>query len=256
MAKPKSIHDAVREVCLSFPEAEEFDSHGSPNFRVRKGKIFATYLVNCHGDRRVALWLNSPQGAQADYVASAPKHFFVPPYVGPKGWVGVNLDQGLSWKRIAELVREAYENTAPAKLVAQIGKTIVIAPPEKKLPPEQLDPMGTPAVQKILAPLRKMLLALPETGAAEQFGWPVWRAGKKTFASAYFEDGKVFLSFRVGVDQQGLYADDKRYRIPKYQGHLGWISLDVTQGRDWDEIGSLALQSYRHFATKKMLARM
>jgi predicted DNA-binding protein (MmcQ/YjbR family) len=251
-----TIHDAVREVCLSFPEAEEFDSHGSPNFRVRKGRIFATYLVNCHGDGRVALWLNSPPGAQQAYVASAPKHFFVPPYVGPKGWVGVNLDQGLSWKKIAALVREAYENTAPPKLVAQIGRTIEIEPPAKKLPPEELDPLSAPAFKAVLERARKRFLALPQSNEDKQFGWPVWRAGKKTFASAYTEDGKLFLSFRVGVDQQGLYARDKRYRIPKYQGHLGWISLDVTKAQDWDEIDSLARQSYTHFATKKMLAQL
>jgi hypothetical protein len=51
------IHQAVRDVCLWLPEAEEFLSHGSPNFRVR-GKTFASYVVNHHGDGRVALWLN------------------------------------------------------------------------------------------------------------------------------------------------------------------------------------------------------
>lgn len=251
----KSIHDAVREVCLSFPEAEEFESHGSPNFRVRKGKIFASYLVNCHGDGRVALWLNAPRGAQADLVASAPKHFFVPPYVGPKGWVGVNLDKGLSWRKIAALVREAYENTAPPKLVAQIGKTIEIAPPAKKLAPEELDPLTAPALKRTLDAARKRFLALPGTNEDRQFGWPVWRVGRKTFAWAYHEDGRLLLSFRIGVDQQGLYARDKRYRIPKYQGHLGWISLDVTKAQNWDEIDSLALQSYEHFAPAKRRAR-
>jgi hypothetical protein len=59
----KDINDAVREVCLSFPEAEQFMAHGSPNFRVR-GKTFAMYTVNHHGDGRVSLWLNSPPGAQ------------------------------------------------------------------------------------------------------------------------------------------------------------------------------------------------
>ncbi|HKE95898.1 MAG TPA: MmcQ/YjbR family DNA-binding protein, partial [Povalibacter sp.] len=89
----KDINGAVREVCLWLPEAEEFMSHGSPNFRVR-GKTFAAYCVNHHGDGRVALWLNAPEGAQALYTREEPKHFFVPPYVGPRGWLGVNLDKG------------------------------------------------------------------------------------------------------------------------------------------------------------------
>jgi hypothetical protein len=56
----KDIAAAVREVCQAFPEVEEYSSHGSPNFRVCK-KTFATYVVNHHGDGRVALWLNVPR---------------------------------------------------------------------------------------------------------------------------------------------------------------------------------------------------
>ena len=111
----KGISAAVREVCLWLPEAEEFLSHGSPNFRVR-GKTFAAYVINHHGDGRIALWLNAPAGAQELYVNEEPKHFFVPPYVGPRGWLGVHLDKGIAWKRIAKLVREAYEKVAPKAL--------------------------------------------------------------------------------------------------------------------------------------------
>src|SRR5262245_50600151 len=96
----KDINAAVREVCLSFPEAEEYMSRGSPNYRVR-GKTFAIYVVNHHGDGRIALWLNVPTGAQGLYTKEEPKHFFVPPYVGPSGWLGVQLDNGISWKRVA-----------------------------------------------------------------------------------------------------------------------------------------------------------
>jgi len=59
----KTISDAVREVCLSFPEAEEGSAHGAPHFKVR-GKTFAMYTINHHGDGRISLWLNSPPGAQ------------------------------------------------------------------------------------------------------------------------------------------------------------------------------------------------
>jgi uncharacterized protein YdhG (YjbR/CyaY superfamily) len=51
----KDVNEVVREVCLSFPEAEEFVSHGSPNFRVR-GKTFASYVVNHHGDGQAQLY--------------------------------------------------------------------------------------------------------------------------------------------------------------------------------------------------------
>ena len=152
----KDINQAVREVCLSFPAAEEFVSHGSPNFRVgKKGKIFATYVVNHHGDGRIALWLNAPDGAQAHYTRAEPKHFFVPPYVGPRGWLGVNLDKGVSWKRVAALVREAYEKVAPPQLIQAIGKTIEIKPPKATLSAAQIDPMQAPRAQRVLKALRK-----------------------------------------------------------------------------------------------------
>src|ERR1700761_8696975 len=80
----RDTHASVRKACLWLPEAEEFVSDGSPNFRER-GKTFATYVVNHHGDGRVALWLTAPSGSQDQHVRSEPRHFFVPPYVGPRG---------------------------------------------------------------------------------------------------------------------------------------------------------------------------
>jgi predicted DNA-binding protein (MmcQ/YjbR family) len=227
----KDIHAAVRELCLSFPESEEYSSHGSPNFRVR-GKTFATYVVNHHGDGRVALWLNAPDGAQEHLVRGGSKSFFVPPYVGPRGWVGMSLDQGLSWNRIAALVREAYEKVAPAALAARIGRTIEIEAPAAKLSAVELDPIKAPAVQRVLQPLRKRLSAWPETSEGGSFGFPVWRAGKKTFACAWVTDQRLKLSFWVGVERQGLYTADPRFSIPPYMGHNGWIALDVSKRCD------------------------
>jgi predicted DNA-binding protein (MmcQ/YjbR family) len=252
---PKDINAAVREVLLSFPEAEEYLSHGSPNFRVR-GKTFAAYLVNHHGDGRIALWLNAPDGAQHARVSMQPKFFFVPPYVGPKGWLGVHLDQGLSWDEIAELAREAYEKVAPPALSIEIGDTISIEPPTITLDPAELDPLSTTAAQAIYQPLRELCLALPEVIEDRSFGSPVWRAGKKTFVSIWGRDARIKLAFWVGLDLQPVLTADQRFEIPMYMGHNGWISLDVTEGADWDEIRALALQSYRHFAGKRMLAKL
>lgn len=251
----KDVNQAVREVCLSFPEAEEFLSHGSPNFRVR-GKTFATYTVNHHGDGRVSLWLCSPPGAQETHTRGEPKHFFVPPYVGPRGWLGVNLDKGLSWKRVAVLVREAYEKVAPAPLREKIGATIEIKPPTAKLSPSQIDPMQSKRAQSVLKPLRKICLSWPETSQGQQFGFPAWRAGQKSFALAYYSDKRLKLSFWVGVDRQGFLTMDERFRIPPYMGHIGWIELDVNATCNWDEVRDLALNSYRHFALKRMLTAL
>ena len=58
----RNTSDAVRELCLAFPETEEKQSHGMSNFRVC-GKTFVTYAINVHGDGRVALWLEAPPGS-------------------------------------------------------------------------------------------------------------------------------------------------------------------------------------------------
>jgi predicted DNA-binding protein (MmcQ/YjbR family) len=247
------LHQAVRDACLWLPEAEEFVSHGSPNFRVR-GKTFATYAVNHHGDGRVALWLNALPGSQDLHVRAEPAHFFVPPYVGPRGWLGVVLDRGIAWKRVAALVREAYEKVAPAELRARIGKTPALKAPTKKLSASQIDPMQSPRALTLLKSFRRLCLDLPESHEERQFGHPVWQAGNKTFAIARHDGLRLTLNFWVGVDQQGLLCADFRYQIPSYIGHNGWIALDVSADCDWKEIAALTRQSYRHFALKRMLA--
>jgi predicted DNA-binding protein (MmcQ/YjbR family) len=258
----RSMHDTVREVCLSFPEAEEVISHGSPDFRVR-GKSFASYVVNHHGDGRVALWLNSPAGSQDHYLKSEPKFFFVPPYVGPRGWLGVHLDKGLSWHRIASLVRQAYEKVAPRPLVNSIGETIRIKSPPAALAADEVDPLKSRRGQQILQRFRRLCLSRPEVTEDVQFGSPVWRAGKKTFAWMHADRNlqgrgkrrgpRLQLYFWVGVAAQGLMTADKRFHVPAYMGHNGWIALDVTDDCDWDEVRGLTLASYRHFALQRML---
>jgi hypothetical protein len=260
----RTINEAVREVCLSFPEAEEFVSHGSPNFRVR-GKTFASYVINHHGDGRVALWLNAPSGSQDHYAKSEPRYFFVPPYVGPRGWLGVHLDKGLSWQRVAALVRQAYEKVAPRVLADSIGETVNVKSPPAALASDEVDPLKSRQAQAILKRLRDMYLAWPEVSEDLQFGSPVWRAGKKTFAWVHANrnaragaprSGKrrrLQLYFWVGVAAQGLMTTAERFEIPAYMGHNGWIALDVTDHCDWKEVRGLALASYRHFALQRML---
>jgi predicted DNA-binding protein (MmcQ/YjbR family) len=251
----RDLHQAVRDACLWLPEAQEFVSHGAPNFRVR-GKTYATYAVNHHGDGRVALWLAAMPGSQELHVRAEPEHFFVPPYVGPRGWLGVVLDQGIAWNRIAVLVREAYEKAAPAQLRARIGKPPALKPPDKALSARQIDPMKAPRAMAVLKTFGKLCLQLPESREERQFGHPVWRAGKKTFALARHDGERLTLCLWVGVDHQGLLTADPRYRIPPYIGHNGWIALDAGSECDWDEVDGLILQSYRHFALKRMLRQL
>ena len=106
--------DRLRKICLALPEAEERETWGDPTFRVRD-RIFA--MVK-RGDGRVSLWCKAPPGSQMVLVGADPERFFVPPYVGHKGWVGVRLDDDPDWYEVAEIVRRSYRLTASKKLVA------------------------------------------------------------------------------------------------------------------------------------------
>ncbi len=106
----------TRRICLALPEATEKEAWGAPTFRVRD-KLFAYYVNNHHSDGRIALWLKAPPGVQAQLVAADPEHFFVPPYVGPSGWIGVHLDRSDD-ATVTNCVREAYRLVAPKKLLA------------------------------------------------------------------------------------------------------------------------------------------
>ncbi len=250
------LDDAVSRLCRAFPGAEEFQSHGSANFRVTRGKTFATYVLNHHGDGRIALWLRAPAGMQDTYVREEPRHFFVPPYVGPSGWLGVRLDKGIPWKRVAELVRTAYECVAPPRLRQSLGATPAVAAPKTRITIADIDPKNTPRGKRILASMRKICLSLPDTSEDLQFGQPVWRAGKKVFAQAYCYEERWRAAFWVGVPAQSLMTCDPRYEIPPYMGHNGWIALDVSRSHKEAELRPLALGSYRHFALQRMLARL
>jgi hypothetical protein len=111
----------LRRLCLALPEAHEVEAWGEPTFRVRK-KLFAMYADagNHHGDGRCAVWCKAAPGNQALMVRAAPDRFFVPPYVGPSGWVGIYLDAGTDWNELAELLRDSWRMTAPKKLLAQL----------------------------------------------------------------------------------------------------------------------------------------
>lgn len=113
--------DQVRALCLAYPETNERLSHGSPTFFIRDKKTFVMYVDDHHGDGRLALWCNAPPGLQESLIDEDAERFFRPPYVGVRGWIGVRLDRGEHWDRVADLIDLAYRQTAPRALVARIG---------------------------------------------------------------------------------------------------------------------------------------
>jgi hypothetical protein len=111
----------VRKLCLALPEAHEVEAWGEPTFRV-KNKLFAMYASseNHHGAGRASVWLKAGRGNQDVMVHADPARFFVPPYVGPSGWVGVRLEGRVDWKELDMLLRDAYRLVAPKRLAARV----------------------------------------------------------------------------------------------------------------------------------------
>ncbi len=257
----RDVPTAVAELCLWFPETTTKPSHGSPDYKVC-GKSFATFTVNHHGDGRVALWLAAPPGAQQRHVDDDPACYFVPPYVGVRGWLGVRLDRDLPWSAVVRRVQEAWQHIAPSGLAATLaegdGGRPEVAPPTVPIDPEQFDPLSPPAIQAVVARLGKLCLTYPEASRGEQFGTPSWRAGKKTFCTLHRYQRRLQLSCWVGADRQASLTFSPRYRIPAYTGGNGWIELDLedaaqTDAIDWNEVSALLDASYRHFALRRML---
>ncbi|HEY8815443.1 MAG TPA: MmcQ/YjbR family DNA-binding protein [Candidatus Dormibacteraeota bacterium] len=102
----------VRDICLALPDTSERLSHGAPTFFVRKKRAFVMYMDNHHNDGRLALWCAAPDGLQEALAGEANSAYFVPPYVGHQGWVGIRLDRNKGWDEIAGLIEDAYLSVA------------------------------------------------------------------------------------------------------------------------------------------------
>jgi len=110
--------ERIRAICLPLPEAVERPSHGAPAFFVSGKRCFVMFMDNHHADGRLALWCAAPDGVQAMLAEAHPDRFFVPPYVGHRGWLGVRLDGRPDWDEVAGVVEDAYAAVAPKRLTA------------------------------------------------------------------------------------------------------------------------------------------
>jgi hypothetical protein len=106
----------IRPVALALPGVVERVSHGAPTFFTREGRAGRTF-ASLHDERewfegRLCLWFAAPEGLQDALVGGAPERYFVPPYVGHRGWVGLRLDVGeTDWDEVAGVVEDAYAFT-------------------------------------------------------------------------------------------------------------------------------------------------
>jgi len=108
----------VRRICSALPETTEKLSHGEPTFFVGK-KVFAMFANNHHNDGHLAVWLPAPFGIQEMLIESSPQKFFKPPYVGGRGWIGLELDH-ISDEELVFHLRQAWRMIAPKRLQAVV----------------------------------------------------------------------------------------------------------------------------------------
>jgi hypothetical protein len=113
------IIEQLRAICLGLPGASEKLAWGEPTFRA--GKMFAMLDNDHHDSGHLAVWVNATFDAQEALVEADPERFFVPPYQGKSGWVGIRLDDdGVDWEEVAEVVEDGYRLVAPKRLLAEL----------------------------------------------------------------------------------------------------------------------------------------
>lgn len=121
--------ERVRRICFTLPETMERLSHGEPTFFV-KGKVYVMFANNHHDDGHIAVWLPVPSGLQSTLIDSAPETFFNPPYVGVRGWVGIELDK-ISDQDLTFHIQVAWELIAPKRLLSKVRANIDLSKPSK-----------------------------------------------------------------------------------------------------------------------------
>jgi phosphoribosylglycinamide formyltransferase-1 len=110
----------LTEICAGLPETEREYTGQHAMFRVRQ-RVFAYFLEDHHGDGIMAVVFKAPPGANQALIDDDPERFYMPSYVGPRGWAALRLDTpGIDWDEVTDLVTESYRLIAPKRLAAQL----------------------------------------------------------------------------------------------------------------------------------------
>ncbi|HEX3770802.1 MAG TPA: MmcQ/YjbR family DNA-binding protein [Polyangiaceae bacterium] len=249
-ASAGAILARVRDLCFGFPAVDEKLSHGMNAFFVR-GKMFLSFVHDHHGDGNLGVWVKSTHEDQKAKVAEDPGQFYVPPYVGVKGWLGVRLNvPSTDWIGLQLIVEEAWVSTAPSS-VKRGG--VAPVPASKRGAPPVRGTTDPEVVAEARAKLTKIAAALPEV-TVEDGHFPTFRVKKKPFAyllDNHHGDGIVAVAVKTPKAGKGsqaslLKSDPKRFFSPQYMGHNGWVGVRVDAKRThWTELAALVEASYR-----------
>lgn len=116
---PDADLDRIRAICLALPRATEKLSHGQPVFLIEKGKIFAWFMHNHHGNGTTAVAVKTSGAEEQDMLTThAPDLYYRPAYLAPSGWIGMRLDGGsVDWDHVADRILISWRHVAPRKLL-------------------------------------------------------------------------------------------------------------------------------------------
>jgi hypothetical protein len=249
-------YEKVREVALGFPAAEEKLSHGAPSFHVR-GKMYLMFVDDHHGDGRLAVWCKSTPEEQRRLVASNPARFFVPPYVGVKGWVGVKVDGAeADWIELSILVEYGWSSVAPARV--QRGQARDVPPP----PPVVRVTTESKVAREAFERLRAICLALPEAECHREGKHAAFRVKKRVFAyflDNHHGDGAVAACVRGDKREHArlVAADPTRFYLPSYVGPRGYLGIRLDVRRvDWKDVQARVGAAYRGVAPRRLVSRL
>jgi hypothetical protein len=249
--------ERLRIICQTLPGVEEKLSHGAPSFHVR-GRMLAMFMDNHHADGLIAVWCKSTHDEQRARVASDAERFFVPPYVGVKGWVGVRLDLATTdWIDLSILLEEGWTEIAPKG----IGRNAGASPPKLRAPPPVRQTTDAGVARETLDRVTTICLAFPEAICERESQHATFRVRKKTFAyflDNHHGDGIIGLCVKVPSDRHGslLTSNPKRFYSPAYIGPRGWIGIRVDVARvDWRDVRERVGVSYRRTAPKRLVAQ-
>jgi predicted DNA-binding protein (MmcQ/YjbR family) len=127
MAHPRMYDDSspalkrLRKICLALPATFEKEAWGECTFRVTGGSMFAMTDTNHHGSKHTAVWVKATPLVQEILVNADGKRFFVPPYMGSKGWIGVRLDYKVDWDELRGILDDGHRMSAPKRLRASLA---------------------------------------------------------------------------------------------------------------------------------------
>lgn len=239
----------LREICFALPGVEEKRSHGAPSFFVRR-KMFASFADDHHGDERIAAWCKATFERQAELVDQDPARYFVPPYVGVKGWVGVDIHPDRAdWAELAIIIEEGWDAVAPKS-----ARRDPILPPPPAEPLARTDPE---LAAQAFARLEAIAAALPGAECQRSGHHATFRVRKKPFAyflDNHHGDGAVAVSVRApdGENEALVAAAPDAFFIPPYTGKRGWVAMRLDRPEvDWDEVADRVARSHARVAPSR-----